>query len=149
MSDRTRTRQAPAARRHPVRVISFGYLHTPTAPQADLTIDVRRYLRDPAAITDANLLDSNGHDQAVKQVVLATPGAINTLAVATVFAAAFPADKPCTIAFGCAGGRHRSAALAELLAARLTEMRVPVTVHHLHIHLPRVLRATDTDRGVR
>ena len=148
MSDRTPPSQATTLRCHPVRVLSFGYLHTTTAPQADLTFDVRRYLRDPAAIQGANLLDSNGHDPAVKQVVLATPGAITTLAVATMFAARFPTDRPCTVAFGCAGGRHRSAALAELLAARLTEMGVPVTVRHLHIALPRVLRTTDDTSAV-
>ncbi len=38
-----------------------------------------------------------------------------------------------TIAMGCTGGRHRSVALAEALAARLAEHGVATTVFHRDI----------------
>lgn len=122
-----------------IRLISFGYLHG-DAPEADLTVDTRRFLRDPARMTP-ELLDSDGRDDAVQQVVLNTTGAHVVLSLTQMFANAMSyADKPCVIAIGCAGGRHRSAALVELLAESLVAVGKPVTVRHLHIHLPRVLR---------
>jgi RNase adaptor protein for sRNA GlmZ degradation len=132
----------------PVRILSFGYLHGP-APEADLTVDVRRYLRDPATIRGAGLLDSDGRDQAVKDVVLRTPCAVYTLVTAAYFLSTCPrTHRPAVIAFGCAGGRHRSAALAELLAADLERLGCyRVDLEHLHIHLPRVLSTTDTTTG--
>ncbi|WP_234440653.1 RNase adapter RapZ [Streptomyces rimosus] len=45
------------------------------------------------------------------------------------------------IAIGCAGGRHRASGLAELLARALREHGRDVEVEHLHVHLPRVLKA--------
>jgi UPF0042 nucleotide-binding protein len=129
----------------PVRVVSFGYLHGP-APTAHITVDVRKYLRDPAAVRDAGLLDSDGRDPRVQQVVFHTPGAVHTLVTLLYFAMGFPHAKgPLVIALGCAGGRHRSAALAEILAADLAGHGFDVEVEHLHIHLPRVLHPTDAE----
>ncbi|WP_202919379.1 RapZ C-terminal domain-containing protein [Saccharothrix deserti] len=136
----------PTAALAPVRIVSFGYLHD-APPQADLTVDVRRLLRDPARVRDAGLLDLDGRDTAVRDVVLNTPGAGTLLD--TLRQAAYVADiarKPVTIAFGCAGGRHRSVALAEVLAALLRHDGVTVELDHLHVHLPRVLRDGD-DHG--
>lgn len=122
-----------------VRVISFGYLHADPPPDAHLVLDVRRYLSDPAAVR--HLLDSDGRDHRVAAVVSATPGAADTVAVLTWFAATFP-QPDCVIAVGCAGGRHRSVALAEAVTALLRRDGHPVTVEHRHVHLPRVLRGT-------
>lgn len=123
-------------------IVSFGYLHGP-APEADATFDVRRYLSDPAAVRAAGLLDSDGLDPVVQQVVLDTPGASETIAAALEFAFGFPQARRCVIAFGCAGGRHRSAALAEVMAEDLRHLGFTVTVRHQHIHLPRVVRPAD------
>ncbi|MFF4874097.1 hypothetical protein [Streptomyces sp. NPDC000961] len=46
---------------------------------------------------------------------------------------------------GCAGGKHRAASLTELLAREVRACGLQVDVEHLHVHLPRVLKMTDTD----
>ena len=127
----------------PIELTSFGYLHQPTGsdgqpvpPTADRTEDVRERLRDPAAAR--GILDLDGRHPRVQAVVLATPGAPELLDNLTSYAL-LPAG-PRRIAIGCAGGKHRACALVELLAQRLLEHGVPVTVRHLHAHLPRVLK---------
>lgn len=121
-----------------VTLISFGYLHAP-APTADLVLDVRRYLHDPASAR--TILDLDGRDWRVQDVVLATPGAEQTVQHLTRFALDFPASYGGVIAVGCAGGRHRSVALVEAVAEFLAEAGRRVCVRHLHVHLPRVLHA--------
>ncbi|MEE1806960.1 tyrosine-type recombinase/integrase [Streptomyces sp. BE133] len=94
---------------HPIRLISFGYLHLPTGPDgspvpptADRIEDVRHRLRDPAAARD--ILDLDGLNPSVQDVVLNTPGARELLANLADYAD-LPAG-PRRIAIGCAGGRH-------------------------------------------
>jgi len=111
-------------------IVSFGYLHGP-APRADLTLDVRNSLRDPARMSD-DLRDSTGLDPRVQQVVWTTKGARDRAALLVAYARQHPDD---TIAVGCAGGRHRSVAIAEYVAAETGH-----EVRHLHVHLPRVLK---------
>lgn len=125
-----------------VHLISFGYLHGP-APEADLTLDVRRTLRDPATIRDAGLLDSDGRNADVQNVVLATPGAAAALTLISHFVGDQSIHRIPVVAVGCAGGRHRSAGLAELAAIQLRGAGYEVDVKHLHVHLPRVLHASD------
>lgn len=115
-----------------IRLVSFGYLHAP-APQAELVVDVRRYLRDPAAA--AGILARDGRDRLVQATVLDTRGAAACLAILVCYVIAFPTGHDCVVATGCAGGRHRSVALAGLSAE----------VSHLHAHLPRVLRTAAAD----
>ncbi|MDJ1645184.1 RapZ C-terminal domain-containing protein [Streptomyces pakalii] len=129
---------------HPIRLISFGYLHLPTGPvgspvppAADRIEDVRDRLRDPAAAR--NILDLDGFHPRVQEVVLNTPGAREFLANFAAYAT-LPAG-PSRIAIGCAGGRHRAAGLTELLARELRDRGREVVVEHLHVHLPRVLKA--------
>jgi RNase adaptor protein for sRNA GlmZ degradation len=65
----------------PSRLISFGYLHpdgSPVPPAADRLEDVRDRLRDPAAARD--ILDLDGLDPRVQDVVLGTHGAHELLA---------------------------------------------------------------------
>ncbi|WP_373465787.1 hypothetical protein [Streptomyces sp. V3I8] len=91
-------------------MISFGYLHLPTGPDnspvppaADRIEDVRDCLRDPAAARD--ILDLDGLNPRVQDVVLATPGARELFANLTHYAT-LPAG-PRRIAIGCAGGKRR------------------------------------------
>ncbi|MFE6818600.1 hypothetical protein [Streptomyces sp. NPDC057675] len=63
---------------HPIRLISFGYLHLPTGPDcspvpptADRIEDVRDRLRDPAAARD--ILDFDGLNPRVQDIVLNNP----------------------------------------------------------------------------
>lgn len=125
----------------PVRLTSFGYLHLDASPEADLTVDVRRMLHDPAAAKD--ILDLDGRDERVQSVVAHTPGALELLEGLVGFVA-MPAG-PRRIAIGCAGGRHRAAALVELLASDLRGWGFVVGIEHLHIHLPRVLKSTQRE----
>ncbi|WP_241847753.1 RapZ C-terminal domain-containing protein [Streptomyces sp. CB02009] len=129
-----------------IRLISFGYLHLPTGPDgcpvppaADRVEDVRDRLRDPAAARD--ILDLDGLNPRVQDIVLATPGARELLANLTGYAA-LPAG-PRRIAIGCAGGKHRASGLTELLARELRARGRQVDVEHLHVHLPRVLKQSD------
>ncbi|MBK3567837.1 RNase adapter RapZ [Streptomyces sp. MBT62] len=130
-----------------IELTSFGYLHQPTGTDgqpvpltADRTEDVRQRLRDPAAAR--NILDLDGRHPDVQAVVLATPGAPELLDNLTAYAL-LPAG-PRRIAIGCAGGKHRACALVELLAPRILEHGIPVTIRHLHAHLPRVLETPTT-----
>jgi len=123
---------------HPIRLISFGYLHLPTGPDgspvppaADRIEDVRDRLRDPAAARD--ILDLDGFHPRVQDVVLNTPGARELLANLADYAE-LPAG-PRRIAIGCAGGRHRACSLTELLARALRDRGREVEVEHLHAHL--------------
>ncbi|MEU5869796.1 RNase adapter RapZ, partial [Nonomuraea sp. NPDC047529] len=99
-------------------LISFGYLHGPP-PKADRVEDVRRRLRDPAAARNGGILDLDGRDERVQQIVLGTPGAAELVDNLVAYAM-LPAG-PRSIAIGCAGGKHRAAGLVEILAARLRE----------------------------
>ena len=131
----------------PIRLISFGYLHQPAGPEgapvppgADRVEDVRARLRDPGAAR--NILDLDGRDPRVQNIVLGTPGA-RELLVNLADYAELPAA-PASIAIGCAGGKHRAAALVELLTRMLAERGIrEVEIEHRHLHLPRVL----TDRA--
>lgn len=131
-----------------LRLISFGYLHCPTdaegrsaPPLADRVENVRHRLRDPAAARD--VLDLDGHDPRVQQIVLDTPGARELLDDLVDYAM-LPAGGPSSIAIGCAGGKHRACALVNLLAQALIDRGRRVEVEHLHAHLPRVLRKAAT-----
>ncbi|MFJ8475926.1 hypothetical protein [Kitasatospora sp. NPDC094011] len=127
---------------HPIRLISFGYLHLKGGqlPAADRVEDVRDRLRDPAAARD--ILDLDGFHPRVQQIVLNTPGARELIANLADYAE-LPAG-PRRIAIGCAGGRHRASGLTEILAHELRDRGHQVEVEHLHVHLPRVLKPAGT-----
>lgn len=108
---------APAS----VRIVSFGYGHDEQpAPEAHLTLDLRRHFRDPHISPQTR--DLTARDALVRQAVMSTPG-IRPLVLATVAAveayAAGPSATETTVAVGCAGGRHRAATVAMALAAIL------------------------------
>jgi UPF0042 nucleotide-binding protein len=121
-------------------LISFGYLHLHdgTPPQADRIEDVRDRLRDPAAAR--GILDLDGRDPRVQDIVLNTPGARELLDNLASYAQ-LPAG-PRTIAIGCAGGKHRASSLIELLAQELRTRGRVAEVEHRHVHLPRVLEGS-------
>lgn len=129
-----------------VRLISFGFLHLPKAPSGQLILpkadrieDVRDSLRDPAVARE--IIDLDGFDPRVRQVVLNTPGARDLLDDLAAYAM-LPAIGSRTIAIGCAGGKHRACALVILLYRDLWSRGFQVRAEHLHAHLPRVLRAS-------
>jgi len=128
-----------------VLVTSFGYLHLHAAdpPPAAVLVDVREHLRDPH--TDPAFRALTGHDVAVMERVLSTPGA-GALIDAVVAAAAALLPAACRIgrlvriAVGCAGGRHRSVVIADAVAARLALTGWGAEAEHWHLHKPVVAR---------
>lgn len=122
-----------------VVITSFGYGHSP-APQADLTIDTRRHLRNPHHNPAMRTL--TGLDSAVRQHVLATPGArhliTNTAHLAQVLLTdvADARQRLVTIAVGCVGGRHPSVAVAEEIAVGLRSLGAGVEIEHRDIDKP-------------
>lgn len=116
------------------RLISFGYLHN-QPPQADLLLDVRRVMHDPAALGE-DLAGRDGRDEPVRRIVMAHPLADTLVHLATVYAETMSfEDLSCVIAIGCSHGRHRSVALVEHLAATLTTYNLPVEKRHLRLEL--------------
>ncbi len=120
------------------RIRSFGYLHG--TPGAGLVLDVRDTLRDPHV--DPNLRELTGLDPQVRDHVLLHPSALTVVAdLAAQIRALLSgyADARSLLVevwVGCAGGRHRSVAVAEATAAHLREQGIGVDVIHEHIHLP-------------
>lgn len=136
-----------------VLVTSFGYRHG-DPPRADLLVDVREHLRDPHV--DPALRVLTGHDPAVVERVLATPGAGPLVdAVVNATAALLPmacrSGRLVRVAVGCAGGRHRSVVLADAVAARLALAGWGSEAEHLHIREPVLDPATcpAAERGER
>lgn len=119
----------------PVLITSFGYGHS-EAPEADLTIDARRRFRNPHA--DPGMRYLTGLDAPVRAHVLDTPGIRLTVAAAVQWCADLFTDTACpvTLAVGCVGGRHRSVALAEEIAAGLRADGIAARVEHRDVHRP-------------
>lgn len=122
-----------------VTIISFGYGHD-TPPEADITLDLRRHFRNPHH--DPAMIHLTGLDGQVAQHVSATAG-IRRLVGNTVqmvldllHDVADPAEKKVFLAVGCAGGRHRSVAAAESIAALLMSIDVGVEVEHRDMYRP-------------
>ena len=104
-----------------VAVESFGFKHG-LPLDADIVMDVR-FLPNPH--WDEDLRPQTGHDPAVKMYVLTTPEARTFIdQFGNLLSSLLPAYEAegrsyLTIAVGCTGGRHRSVAISEELAARL------------------------------
>jgi RNase adaptor protein for sRNA GlmZ degradation len=114
-----------------IDIVSFGYLHAP-APAAHITLDLRSHFRDPHI--NPAMRELTALDEEVVDTVLGTPGIrdlIDATAAATRAFLAGPSTGPLTIAIGCAGGRHRSAAVARELGSILN-----ATVTHRDLTQP-------------
>ncbi|MFC8731308.1 RNase adapter RapZ [Luteimicrobium sp. NPDC057192] len=118
-----------------VNVVAFGFKYG-LPLDADHVVDVR-FLANPYWITELRHL--TGRDAPVRDYVLARPGALEFVeryvwALEPVLAGYLHEEKRyVTIAVGCTGGKHRSVAIAEELAARLRRHgeRVLVTARDL------------------
>ncbi|GAA2015769.1 RNase adapter RapZ [Microbacterium ulmi] len=107
--------------RHTVTIMSFGFKYG-LPPDADLVADMR-FLPNPFWSEDLRPL--TGEDDAVREYVLAQPGALE---FADAYAAALlpvlagyqrENKRHSVVAVGCTGGKHRSVVMARELAARL------------------------------
>src|SRR3954466_15738680 len=113
-------------------VLSFGYKYG-LPVDADLVVDVR-FLPNPHWIPE--LRDLTGRDPAVRDYVLSQEGAHEFLdkyaEILRIIGAGYTRESKryLTLAVGCTGGKHRSVAMSEQLAARLREMGVQTSVSH-------------------
>jgi UPF0042 nucleotide-binding protein len=112
-----------------LNIISFGYKYG-LPVDADLVADCR-FLPNPHWVPELRPL--SGLDASVRDYVLAQPGAsaflAAYLAVLEVSLGGFEREgkRYVTLAIGCTGGKHRSVAMAEQLAARLAGRDVTVS----------------------
>ncbi|WP_402465650.1 RNase adapter RapZ [Isoptericola aurantiacus] len=114
-----------------INVLAFGFKYG-LPLDADHVADVR-FLANPYWITELRHL--TGQDDAVRDYVLARPGALEFVeryvaALEPVLAGYLAEEKRyATIAVGCTGGKHRSVAIAGEIAARLQAAGHRVTVN--------------------
>ncbi|MFD8080726.1 ATPase [Kitasatospora sp. NPDC059722] len=128
-----------------INIVSFGYLHD-APPPAHLTLDLRLHFNDPDVNPALRYLTAE--DLPVRAAVLATPGIQELIAGTAALVDAYdsgPQDAPLTIAVGCAGGRHRAATVARVLARRLGKTGVPVHLTHRDLGQPVVERTATGD----
>ncbi len=126
-----------------VRVVSFGFKYG-VPVDADTVFDAR-FLPNPHFVPA--LRPRSGRDPEIAAFVLGSPeGATFLAAMATFLVPLLPSYARegkviFTVAIGCTGGRHRSVALAEALAGRLTGMvpagEVPCDVSVSHRDIER------------
>ena len=115
-----------------VAVESFGYKHG-LPLDADIVMDVR-FLPNPH--WDDGLRPLTGHDPDVRDFVLETAvGSTFVDDFTTLLEGLLPQYQAegrsyLTVAIGCTGGRHRSVAVAEEVAARLRRQGVAVRATH-------------------
>ena len=116
-------------------VTSFGYKHG-IPLDVDIVFDCR-FLPNPFWVE--NLRPLSGLDDPVRDYVLDKPESVaflekvDDLLTSTLPAFVREGKSYLTIAMGCTGGRHRSVALAEALAARLSRHGQSVSVYHRDI----------------
>ncbi|HEY5555254.1 MAG TPA: RNase adapter RapZ, partial [Cellulomonas sp.] len=113
-----------------INIVSFGFKYG-IPLDADHVVDVR-FLTNPYWISELRHL--TGRDAPVRDFVLGLPGALEFVdryvsALEPVLRGYLHEEKRyVTIAVGCTGGKHRSVAISEAIAARLRDQGHRVTV---------------------
>lgn len=127
---------APPAPFH-VSLLSFGFKYG-LPPEADLVMDVR-FLANPYFIDDLRPLD--GRDQRVVDYVFGQDTTTEFLNrykdLLSFLLPLYRAEgkSRLTVAVGCTGGKHRSVAVAEWLAAHLDAPEARLTLRHRDVTL--------------
>jgi RNase adaptor protein for sRNA GlmZ degradation len=106
-----------------LRLISFGFKHGGPPPEALTVVDCR-HLRNPHHVSRLRPLDGR-HDE-VKAFVWQSPGFPALMNLARPYIG----TGQVTLAFGCHGGRHRSVAMAEIVAQYARDEGEDVVVEH-------------------
>lgn len=121
-----------------VSIHTAGELHAaPEMPVPDFVFNLSRLLDDPAHKPDAELIELDGLDSRVQDFVFATDGAWDLYAAAVrMIERQIVQGKSVTALVLCRGGKHRSVAFGDWLAAHFS-----VEATHHHKHLPRVIGA--------
>ncbi|MEV6814678.1 RNase adapter RapZ [Micromonospora sp. NPDC051296] len=120
------------ARRLRLTVISFGFKYG-LPPDADFVLDAR-FLPNPYWVPE--LREHTGREEAVSAYVLGQEGAdafvtgYADLVNATTAGFEREGKRYLTVAVGCTGGKHRSVAIAEELAARLRRVGLAANAQH-------------------
>ncbi|MGC4896036.1 RNase adapter RapZ [Micromonospora sp. DT31] len=120
------------ARRLRITVISFGFKYG-LPPDADFVMDAR-FLPNPYWVPE--LREHTGREEAVSAYVLGQEGAeafvtgYADLVNATTAGFEREGKRYLTVAVGCTGGKHRSVAIAEELAARLRRSGIAANAQH-------------------
>lgn len=117
-----------------ITVMSFGYKRG-APPEANIVFDVR-FLKNPYWVEELRPL--SGLDLPVQQYVLSQDAAKDFLeSVVKLLTCVVPEiaalkTRDFIIAFGCTGGQHRSATLAEALKSELNRLfpQYPVRIRH-------------------
>ncbi len=109
-----------------IRLRTFGFKHLNPVDRAGAMVDCRS-LRNPHQDRRLRLLD--GRDEAVQKYVKADPNFQKKLKEAR-YAASYSGGGDGICWIGCYGGRHRSVAVAEILADELKNHGFEVTVEH-------------------
>lgn len=115
-----------------VSIMSFGFKHG-LPMDADQVLDVR-FIQNPYWVDELRRL--TGRDQPVASYVMSQEGVEDfvesyaDLILKTLPGYAKELKPYVTVAIGCTGGRHRSVAVAERVAARLRDAGAPVHVVH-------------------
>jgi UPF0042 nucleotide-binding protein len=115
-----------------LKFLSFGYKYG-VPRDADFVFDVR-FLPNPFYVPE--LKDRTGQDAEVRRFVMSQPVAgaafdrIAELVELTLAGFVEVGKHNLAVAFGCTGGRHRSVAFAELMAARFEERGYPSRAVH-------------------
>jgi UPF0042 nucleotide-binding protein len=113
-------------------IVSFGYKYG-LPVDADLVADCR-FLPNPHWI--AELAPLTGKDEPARDYILSQPGAKEFLHYyAELLRVVLPGyeregKRFVTLAVGCTGGKHRSVAIADELAARIADAGADVQVVH-------------------
>ena len=123
---------AEDTRRLRVTVLSFGFKYG-LPPDADFVLDAR-FLPNPYWVPE--LREHTGREEAVSAYVLGQEGADAFVAgyadLVNATTAGFEREgkRYLTVAVGCTGGKHRSVAIAEEFARRLTAEGVAAVARH-------------------
>ena len=119
-----------------VNVLSFGYKYG-VPVDADLVLDCR-FIPNPHWIPELRAL--TGMDKAVSQHVLTSPGVDafvdSYVSLLNQMAEGYLREgkKYVTLAVGCTGGKHRSVAISEAIAARLNKSDGSISIEAHAIH---------------
>lgn len=120
-----------------IHLISFGFKYG-TPSEADMVFDLR-FLPNPFFIPE--LKPMSGLDKPVADFLLAAePGMSFVEKLKDFLLYLLPLFESegryrTTLAIGCTGGRHRSVAVMQHMAAALKEYGFPITTEHRHLEL--------------
>ncbi|HWS37719.1 MAG TPA: RNase adapter RapZ [Actinoplanes sp.] len=115
-----------------ITVLSFGFKYG-LPPDADYVLDAR-FLPNPFWVPE--LREHTGLEEGVSSYVLGQDGALDFVGTyAQLIASTAPGferegKRYLTVAIGCTGGKHRSVAITEELASRLSAMRLSAHTSH-------------------